>query len=392
KEKLPRRYEGNSPKYLENIRRYDTEIRYTDEAIKQLMDCLQTHGLTKKLVTCITADHGEQHGEHGFRGVHYDFYSENTFVPLIFHGCGIPRNKIKEDFVSTMDIAETLLSTAGLKFNYKTEGINLLASGNRSNIDRDFLIIGNPWNIKSLQLIRLPLSYILNFDRFYKYWYISKKEIVPGNLFKKIKKENLRIEQSKTFNQLIVDFPDQFRENLYYVVVKVNLEEKNLKKRMRVIFNKRLKTELIKIEKTGHLTVFHPVTSQDRRELKINFFVPPGTKLKNIEYSFLSEQEFANYSNGLKKLENKIHSRLNTQRKNSNLDELYDLKQDMEMNKNLLQFDGVHAHKDKIAEYRKSLYQWFEFYFKKGKKLIGKHKRTKLTPRQIEMLKSLGYL
>lgn len=393
KEKLPRRYDSNPPQYLKKIQYYDTEIRYTDEAIKQLMDYLQRQGLTKKLVTCITADHGEQHGEHGSRGGHHDFYSENTFVPLIFHGYNIPKNKIIEDFVSTMDIAETLLSTAGLTFNYKTEGINLLTSEKHFNAARAFLIIANPWRIKSLQFIRFPMSYILNFDRYYKYWYISKKEVVPGKLFKQIKKENIGIKREKTFNQLTVDFPRQFLKDLHYAVVKINLEGKNFMNRIEAVFNKRIKTKLIINEKIEHLTVFHPVTSQDRNEVKINLSLPLEAKIKSIEYIFLSQQEFANYSHKVTKQENKIHSSLSTKRKNTALDELYHLKQDMEMNKNLLRVNGPRVHKDKVDDYRKSLYRWFEFYFNKGEKLIGKNKKKKkLSSKEIEILKSLGYL
>jgi hypothetical protein len=393
KEKLPPRYDSNPPEYLEKIHCYDTEIRYTDEAIKQLMDYLQRQGLTKKIVTCITADHGEQHGEHGSRGGHHDFYSENTFVPLIFHGNNIPKNKIIEDFVSTMDIAETLLYTAGLTFNYKTEGINLLRSRSDSNTNRAFLIIANPWRIKSLQFIRRPLSYILNFDQYYKYWYISKEETVPGNLFKKIKKENMRIWQQKEFSQLTIDFPSEYRKGLHYAVVRINLEGKKQVNRIKVIFNNRIKTQSITNENIGYLTLFHPVTSQDRNEIKINFSLPLETKLKSIDYTFLSPQEFTSYSHGVKKMENKIHSLLSTKRKKSTIDELYHLTQDMGMNKNLLRVDGARAHKDKIDDYRKSLYRWFEFYFNKGEKLIGKKKeKKKLTSKEIEILKSLGYL
>lgn len=393
KEKLPQRYDSNPTDYLKKIHCYDTEIRYTDEAIKQLMAYLQQQGLTKKLVTCITADHGEQHGEHGSRGGHHDFYSENTFVPLIFHGENIPKNKIIEEFVSTMDIAETLLSTAGLTFSYKTEGINLLGSRNYSNTNRPFLIIANPWRIKSLQFIRRSLSYILNFDRYYQHWYVSEKETVPGNLFKQVKKENIKIWQQKKFNRLTIDFPDEFLKGLHYIAVRVNLEGKKQGNRIKVIFNQRIKTQSITNENKGHLTIFHPVTSQDRNEIKIDFVLPLETKLKSIGYTFLSPEEFTGYSHGVKKLENKIHSLLSTKRKKSTMDELYHLKPDMEMNKNLLRVDGALAHKDKIDDYRKSLYRWFEFYFNKGKKLIGKNKRKKkLTSKEIEILKSLGYL
>lgn len=392
-EKLPKRYDSNPPQYLKKIHCYDTEIKYTDEAVKQLMDYLQRQGLTKKLVTCITADHGEQHGEHGSRGDHQDFYSENTFVPLIFHGCKIPKNKIIEDFVSTMDIAETLLHTAGLTFESKTEGMDLLGSRNYTQPNRPFLIIANPWYIKSLQFIRGSLSCILNFDHYYKYWYISKKETALGNLFKKIKKENIKIWQSKTLSWLTINFPREFQKGLHYAALRINLQGKKQVKKIGVRFNHRLKTQTTTNENIDQLTLFHPVTTQDRNEIKINFSLPAGTTLKSIDYAFLSPREFSAYFYGVKKLENEIHSLLRTKRKNSTIDELYHLKHDMGMNRNLLRGEGVTTYKDKIIDYRQSLYRWFRFYFNKGEKLLGKfRKRKKLTSKEIEMLKSLGYL
>jgi hypothetical protein len=192
---------------------------------------------------------------------------------------------------------------------------------------------------------------------------------------------------------LTIDFPRQFLKDLHYAVVKINLEGENFMKRIEAVFNIRIKTRLTINEKIECLTVFHPVTSQDRNEVKINLSVPLEAKIKSIKYTFLSRQEFANSSHGVTKLENKIHSNLNTKRKNTALDEFYHLKQDMEMNKNLLRDDGAQVLKDKIDDYRKSLYRWFEFYFNKGEKLIGKNKKKKkLTSKEIEILKSLGYL
>lgn len=203
----------------------------------------------------------------------------------------------------------------------------------------------------------------------------------------------MRIKQGKTFIRLTIDFPRQFLKDLYYAVLKIDLEEENFINRVGVVFNKRLQTQLTINEKTKHLTVFHPVTSQDRNEVKINLTVPLEVKIKSMEYTFLSRQEFAKYSHGVKKLENKIHSNLNTKRKNAALDEFYHLKQDMEMNRNLLRVYGVQTYKDNIDGYKKSLYRWFEFYFNKGEKLIGKNKKKKkLTSKEIEILKSLGYL
>jgi hypothetical protein len=216
---------------------------------------------------------------------------------------------------------------------------------------------------------------------------------VPGDLFKKIKKENIKIWQQKKLNHLSIDFPDEFREGLQYAAVRINLKGEKQAKRIEVVFNNRVKTRSISNEQRGQFTLFHPVTSQDRNEIKMDFLLPLEAELHGIDYTFLSPQEFSSYSPEMKEYKNQIHSLLNTKRKNSTLDELYNLKQDIEMNKNLLRIDGINSHKDIINEYRKSLYLWFEFYHKKGVKLLGKAKKgKKLTPKEIKILKSLGYI
>jgi hypothetical protein len=170
--------------------------------------------------------------------------------------------------------------------------------------------------------------------------------------------------------------------------VSLNLEEKRFNKKIRVIFNKMFKTQSSIAEKTDHLTVFHPVAPTDRFELKIRFSLPKDTKVKNIRYALFSEQEFSECSRGLKKLKNDVYDNLRTERKRWDTDELYDLTQDLAMNRNLLKSGENGA----AADYKESLRRWFEFYFQKGRKLVGNLKARKLTPKQIEMLKSLGYL
>ena len=178
------------------INNYDKEIRYTDDHIKQLYIKLADKGITKNLITCITADHGEQLFEHGHTFCHADFYSETTFVPLIFHGYKIPKNKVFEKYVSTMDIAPTLLGLTNLSFDYSVEGKDLLKTFKKGigNKNRKYLIIGNPIYTRSIQLLGYPLSYIQNFDFHYKHWFIAfqKDKNIPEdryiNVIGKIKK------------------------------------------------------------------------------------------------------------------------------------------------------------------------------------------------------------
>ncbi|MCP5050830.1 MAG: sulfatase-like hydrolase/transferase, partial [bacterium] len=153
------------------------EIRYTDNAIKNLYEHLEKKGITDRLVTCVTSDHGEEFGEHGIMGRHVDIYSENTHVPLIFHGVGIPSNKVTETYVSTLDIGETILALANTSFQYRTDGINLFADGNTGGEHvpkkRKFLVIGTQLWTRSLEMVGAPFAYIYNLDRHIKWWYLS---------------------------------------------------------------------------------------------------------------------------------------------------------------------------------------------------------------------------
>jgi hypothetical protein len=131
----------------------------------------------------------------------------------------------------------------------------------------------------------------------------------------------------------------------------------------------------------------------DRFDFEIGCYVAADTTFKEIKYSILPEQEFLKYANQLNRLDNRIVTKLRTNRKGSTIDELFNLETDWAMNKNLLKPTGIIPFKNKIADYKKLLYKRFEFYYMRGKKLLGKvTKKRTLTKKELEMLKSLGYL
>jgi hypothetical protein len=396
KAKIPERYYKMKPeKIVDLVNRYDNEIRYVDEALKEVFAYLREKHLEKNLVTCITADHGEQHGDHGWHSGHFDFYSENTLVPLIFHGYKIPKGKIIDTFVSTMDISVTLLKMAGLNFDYETEGNDLFDS--KINIknkegERKFLIIGHPPHIKSLQLLRYPFSYILNFDRYYKAWYISPQNIIPEDKFKKIKPENIQINNRKKYIDVTINFPYAFRRGIHYAVLKVKLKESNVWKRIRIKFCYRLMTQLDTEEKMDTLTIVHPVNTLDRMIYTVKFVILPITKITSIEYAVLSKDEFQEYSGSLQKIKNDMFPKLWTRRRSSEKDELFDLVNDIEMNKNLFK-DSKEKYPVDADIYNDQIYKLFEFYYKKGKTLFHHQKMIKpLSQEQKKMLKTLGYM
>jgi arylsulfatase A-like enzyme len=105
---------------------YDGEIRFTDEILGKLLDSLDEIGFLGNTVIIVTADHGEEFGEHG--GVLHGgkLFDELLHVPLIITGRGIRRGFVDPSLVSLIDIAPTVLSLAGLAVPATMEGRNLL--------------------------------------------------------------------------------------------------------------------------------------------------------------------------------------------------------------------------------------------------------------------------
>ena len=379
------------------LKRYDNEIRFVDEAVKELFQYLKSRHLDTKLLTCITADHGEQHGEHGYVNIHCDFYTETTFVPLILHGKAIPKGKTIERFVSTMDISRTLLDMVGLTFDYQPDGRNLF---DESKEKRDFLIVGHPSDIKSLQLIRRPMSYILNHDRFYRYWYFSDTFTAPGNQLKLVKEKDIEVEK-KTLKHFTVYIPDAFQTGLRYALISARLQGKEgteLKKEVShkvvmVTFNRRLHARRIINKKIEYMNVVQPITTLDRQELKINFLVEPGIDITDIKYALLTEKEFMDMAGAFEKWESTVFTRIRSRRKDNSWDELYHLPDDIDMVNNLLRGKDIRKYEALVPVYKKSLYALFDSYRQKGMKLLGDPKRgDRLSKDQVKMLKSLGYL
>jgi arylsulfatase A-like enzyme len=110
--------------YLESL--YDGGIRYTDQILGDLFSALEKTGFLDNAVVIITADHGEEFGEHG--GVLHGgkLYEELLHVPLIVFGTGVERGIVDPRLVSLVDVAPTILSVAGLPIPAKMEGRDLL--------------------------------------------------------------------------------------------------------------------------------------------------------------------------------------------------------------------------------------------------------------------------
>ena len=102
----------NERKEKVGIDRYDAEIRYTDDGIRELVDALKANRVWDDTVFLITSDHGEEFFEHGVLGHGYSLYQGVIQVPLIFHGPGVPKNTVVTSPVQNVDLAATVLDLA----------------------------------------------------------------------------------------------------------------------------------------------------------------------------------------------------------------------------------------------------------------------------------------
>ncbi|WP_218927279.1 sulfatase [Halosimplex rubrum] len=62
---------------------YDGAIRYMDDRVADIVGHLREHGLLENTCVVVTADHGEQFGDHGLGKHRYSLYDELLRVPLV---------------------------------------------------------------------------------------------------------------------------------------------------------------------------------------------------------------------------------------------------------------------------------------------------------------------
>lgn len=117
---------------------YDAGIMSIDNAIGRLLDSVDSH-LTNTVVV-ITADHGEEFGEHGGFG-HHTVYDELVHVPLIMAGPKISSGTVVRPQVSHLDLAPTLADLIGIGRVPNFQGKSLLPEIMGEENTRDGVLI-----------------------------------------------------------------------------------------------------------------------------------------------------------------------------------------------------------------------------------------------------------
>jgi len=386
-----------------NITKYDEEIRYTDRHIEALFDFLKEKGIAQKMVTALTADHGESFGEHWFKYCHPDFYSETSIVPLILKGPGIPQAQTIDNYISTMDIAVTLLKRCGLAFPYPVEGIDLIAGVRKKKIpaDKKYFIIGNPLYARSLQMLGDHMSYILNLDAHHRYWYVAGRNSLslPETSFIPIQAGQIH----KGKSAVTVSLPYHSKPGLYYVVLRGDFKKNHG-------FNVRMKVQpsLLTKERRVHkkikqLNIVYPVTLMEN--VSATIWLKGKSAIENFRYTVIPKKNLKwsrpeEYPKAVKiQYQSEIYQKLMTLRKQKECDQLFDLEKDYYMQKNLIDCgtDGKGQTTKKwtslIVQYKKMIYDAYKHYSKKRRKMFRDKKQgTDASEEDKEMLKTLGYL
>ncbi len=110
------------------VSQYDGEIRFLDDSLRELFDRLEDVGFLDNAVVLITADHGEEFGDHGGLLHRGSLFEELVRVPFIVWGRGVPVGVVDPTLVSAIDIVPTLLTAAGMVPPPIMEGRDVLAS------------------------------------------------------------------------------------------------------------------------------------------------------------------------------------------------------------------------------------------------------------------------
>jgi choline-sulfatase len=117
------------------IANYDTGIKRTDSELHQFFQEMEAAGLMDNTIVIISAEHGEDLGEHGYI-FHQDIYNDNIKVPLAIIYPGKPAARV-DTLVSTLDITPTLLNITGINVPKTMEGALLSNIAGSSSVQRE---------------------------------------------------------------------------------------------------------------------------------------------------------------------------------------------------------------------------------------------------------------
>jgi arylsulfatase A-like enzyme len=105
---------------------YDSEIAAADDGVGRVVGAIQA--VRPHAVVIVTADHGEEFGDHGGRYHGTTVYEEQVRVPLVVVGKGVRAGASIDEPVQTIDLLPTILSALGVPRPPRVRGRDLGAA------------------------------------------------------------------------------------------------------------------------------------------------------------------------------------------------------------------------------------------------------------------------
>lgn len=100
-------------------------VTMLDTYIGKILDKLEALGLAESTLICFTTDHGDFWGQHGLVAKAIHHYEDLLRVPLVVAQPGrVPAGRVSESLQSTVDLAPTFLSAAGIAIPAAMTGID----------------------------------------------------------------------------------------------------------------------------------------------------------------------------------------------------------------------------------------------------------------------------
>lgn len=106
-----------------DVDRYDEEVAVADGTIGRARKLLSARD--PRLLTIVTADHGEEFGDHGGRYHGTTVYEEQVRVPLIIQGAELAAGTVVQQPVQTIDLLPTVLSGLHIPIPPRVRGRDL---------------------------------------------------------------------------------------------------------------------------------------------------------------------------------------------------------------------------------------------------------------------------
>jgi len=109
---------------------YDDALAYLDHEIGAMLDDFRSRGLLENTIVIVTADHGEEFGEHGLLDHGNSLYLPALHVPLLVVWPGhVPAGRRVEPTVSLIDLAATVLDLAAADTSFAGRSLRPLWGG-----------------------------------------------------------------------------------------------------------------------------------------------------------------------------------------------------------------------------------------------------------------------